>query len=115
MFSGWIEWVGGVLDLIGVVERLDRDWPRFQYLTGIAEPLRHLNRNPYPGYTEIVADALRNQSLLSALRDLVGEANGCVVPVEAYEALERGARLLRDRAETLNRSLNGIGAQERPA
>jgi hypothetical protein len=52
---------------------------------------------------------------LSALRDLVAEANGCVVPVEAYEALERGARLLRDRAERLNRGLKGIASQERPA
>jgi hypothetical protein len=42
-------------------------------------------------------------------------ANGCVVPGEAYEALEYGARLLRDRAEGLNRGLKGIAAQERPA
>lgn len=55
-------------DLIGVVENLDRDWPRFQRLTGIRAPLPHLNRNGFPGYAEIVAKVLDDQALMRVLR-----------------------------------------------
>lgn len=58
-------------DLIGVVERLDRDWPRFQALTGIAAPLPHLNRNRYPGYEEAVERVTEDRIRMDALHCLL--------------------------------------------
>ena len=58
-------------DLIGVVEKLDRDWPRFQRLTGISASLPHLNRNGFPGYAEIVAKVLDDQALMRVLRRIL--------------------------------------------
>ena len=60
-------------DLIGVVEDLGRDWPRFQRLTGIAAPLPHLNRNRFPGYADIVAKVLANQTLMRMLRRILDD------------------------------------------
>jgi hypothetical protein len=60
-------------DLIGVVEELDRDWPRFQYLTGITQPFPHLNSNRYPGYQEISARIVSDHALMSELRRILAD------------------------------------------
>lgn len=60
-------------DLIGVVERLDRDWRRFQDLTGIAAPLPHLNRNRYPGYGEAVEQVTEDRVRMEALQCLLDD------------------------------------------
>ncbi|MBM3549943.1 MAG: sulfotransferase family protein [Alphaproteobacteria bacterium] len=55
-------------DLVGTVENLERDWPRFQRLTGIAAPLPHINRNRYPGYAGLKARVLSDGPLTRELR-----------------------------------------------
>ncbi|MBM3534062.1 MAG: sulfotransferase family protein [Alphaproteobacteria bacterium] len=60
-------------DLVGIVEELERDWPRFQRLTGIAAPLPHRNRNRYPGYTDLKARALADLRLMRELRRILAE------------------------------------------
>ena len=60
-------------DLIGVVERLDRDWPRFQSLTGITAELPHLNRNRYPAYAEAVSRARADDAGMQALHRLLDD------------------------------------------
>lgn len=60
-------------DLIGIVEALERDWPRFQHLTGVAAPLPHLNRNRFPGYADIVSKVLADQTLMRMLRRILDD------------------------------------------
>jgi hypothetical protein len=55
-------------DLVGIVERLDRDWPRFQRLTGIDAPLPHVNVNRYPFYSQIAARLLADANVMHDLR-----------------------------------------------
>lgn len=60
-------------DLVGVVEDLNRDWPRFQRLIGIDTTLPHLNRNRYPGYSEIAARVMADPGLIRELRRILAE------------------------------------------
>jgi len=60
-------------DLVGIVEDLARDWPRFQRLTGIQAQLPHLNRNRYPGYAEIIDHVMSDAALLRELRGILAE------------------------------------------
>ncbi|MBL8690112.1 MAG: sulfotransferase family 2 domain-containing protein [Rhodospirillaceae bacterium] len=60
-------------DLVGIVEDLARDWPRFQRLTGIQAQLPHLNRNSYPGYAEIIGHVMSDAALLRELRGILAE------------------------------------------
>lgn len=60
-------------DLVGVVENLARDWPRFRQLTGIAASLPHLNRNRYPGYADIAARVMADQGLNRELRRILAD------------------------------------------
>ncbi len=60
-------------DLVGVVEDLNRDWPRFQRLTGIDATLPHLNRNRYPGYSEIAARVMADPGLMRELRRILAD------------------------------------------
>ncbi len=60
-------------DLVGIVEDLERDWPRFQRVTGIRAVLPHLNRNRYPGYGEIAARVMADQALMRELRRILAE------------------------------------------
>lgn len=60
-------------DLVGVVEDLTRDWPRFQRLTGIFEPLPHVNRNRYPGYEDIVAAVTGDSMMMRELAGILAE------------------------------------------
>lgn len=60
-------------DLIGIVEEIGRDWPRFQRLTGIAAPLPHLNRNGFPGYADIVSKILADRTLMRMLRRILDD------------------------------------------
>jgi hypothetical protein len=63
----------GSFDLVGIVEDLDRDWPRFQRLTGIAASLPHLNRNRYPGYPDLKARVLADEPLVRELRRILDD------------------------------------------
>lgn len=60
-------------DLVGIVEDLARDWPRFQRLTGVSRQLPHLNRNRYPGYAEIIDHVMSDAALLRELRSILAE------------------------------------------
>jgi hypothetical protein len=60
-------------DLVGIVEDLERDWPRFQRLTGIHAQLPHLNRNRYPGYAEIADRVMSDQALPRELHRILAE------------------------------------------
>jgi len=60
-------------DLVGVVENLERDWPRFQRLTGVGAPLPHVNRNVYPGYADLKPRVLGDQALMRELRRILAE------------------------------------------
>lgn len=60
-------------DLVGTVETLDRDWPRFQRLTGIGARLPYLNRNRYPGYADIVSKMLADQMLMRMLSRILDD------------------------------------------
>jgi hypothetical protein len=60
-------------DLVGIVERLDRDWPRFQRLTGINAALPHVNGNRYPLYQEIVARIAADPNVMRELRRLLSD------------------------------------------
>lgn len=60
-------------DLVGIVEDLERDWPRFQRMTGIAAALPHLNRNRYPGYAEIAARVMADHGLIRELRRILAD------------------------------------------
>lgn len=60
-------------DLVGIVEDLERDWPRFQRLTGIQAALPHLNPNRYPGYAEIAARVMADRALMRELRRILAD------------------------------------------
>lgn len=60
-------------DLVGIVEDLNRDWPRFLSLTGIDAVLPHLNRNRYPGYSDIAARVMADPGLIRELRRILAD------------------------------------------
>lgn len=60
-------------DLIGVVERLDRDWPIFRKLTGIRADLPHLNPNRHPAYAEEASRIAADTDAMAMLRHLLDE------------------------------------------
>jgi hypothetical protein len=60
-------------DLVGIAEAVDRDWPRFQRLTGIAAPLPHLNRNHYPAYAKVAAQVLADPGTVRDLRRVLSD------------------------------------------
>jgi hypothetical protein len=60
-------------DLVGVVEDLTRDWPRFRHLTGIEAELPRSNTNPYPDYVNVAAKIMADRAVMRELRRILAD------------------------------------------